>query len=283
MQCDFGTGKKIREWLSTYKIDEKHKVERLSLVPLFLETYNQKNKIVSATGFIIKNENDCYLVTNWHVFSNLHPARNTNLSQDGKRPNKIKIYYHSKDVLTEIIDKFEEIRDKDDKPLWIEYPYKIDNEQVDVALLKLSNLTTEELFIMPISFELTDDPMIITTGESLSIIGFPMNISNNNFPIWKTGHVASDIETNDLFFYIDATTKSGMSGSPVIAKRIGDYTPYENDNLLLHGDNLKFLGIYSNRITQDDEDLNIGKVWKLEVIKEILKNGIPAIKNSIVL
>ncbi len=57
-----------------------------------------------------------------------------------------------------------------------------------------------------------------------------------------------------------------MSGSPVIIKQAGMCT-FSNGGVA-QGEFVKFLGIYSGRI---DNDIEIGKVWKPIVIKEIIK------------
>src|SRR5690242_7246944 len=52
----------------------------------------------------------------------------------------------------------------------------------------------------------------------LFVIGYPQN-TENFYPIWKSGTIASEPNLMPLgipFFYIDATTRKGMSGSPVV-------------------------------------------------------------------
>jgi hypothetical protein len=66
-------------------------------------------------------------------------------------------------------------------------------------------------------------------------------------------------------FIIDATTKPGMSGSPVVARRIGMYQSSQAVNM--GGSATRFLGVYSGRI---HEQADIGMVWKPEVITAII-------------
>ena len=111
--------------------------------------------------------------------------------------------------------------------------------------------------------------MIVSPSEAVSIIGFPFGLaSSGKFPIWKTGHIASDIDLNykdKPVFLIDATTKPGMSGSPVIARRNGFSQTSKGQRV--GGTTERFLGVYSGRI-QDNSD--VGMVWKPETIDEIL-------------
>ena len=73
----------------------------------------------------------------------------------------------------------------------------------------------------------------------------------------KTGHVASDINghPDQKHFLVDATTRDGMSGSPVIAKN--SLNP--------------LLGIYSGRLHGDVE---IGIVWRLGIIYQLLQQAL---------
>ncbi len=103
----------------------------------------------------------------------------------------------------------------------------------------------------------------------MCVIGFPLGLAAaGKLPIWKTGHVASDIDINydgKPIFLIDATTKPGMSGSPVVALVKGLRRTSTGWNLG-GGEFIRFLGIYSGRIG----DSEIGRVWKPEVLDEIL-------------
>ena len=44
-------------------------IDPLSVASLFLEIVHNNQTIGSASGFIIELNNNCYLVTNWHVVS----------------------------------------------------------------------------------------------------------------------------------------------------------------------------------------------------------------------
>jgi hypothetical protein len=67
-------------------------------------------------------------------------------------------------------------------------------------------------------------------------------------------------------FLIDATTRGGMSGSPVILRISSGYSRADGTHLIGGGMVTKFLGVYSGRIR---DDVEIGRVWKPKVITEI--------------
>jgi hypothetical protein len=105
----------------------------------------------------------------------------------------------------------------------------------------------------------------------VSIIGFPFRLNElAEFPIWKTGHIATeplwDFKGRPVFL-IDATTRGGMSGSPVLLRRSDGDRINEAGELVLTSPDSRFLGVYASR---PDADLELGKVWKPRAIHEIL-------------
>jgi hypothetical protein len=65
--------------------------------------------------------------------------------------------------------------------------------------------------------------MAIQIGNPIFILGYPLGFSHFiNTPIWKRGSITSEphIETAEsgLKVVIDATTRQGMSGAPVIMR-----------------------------------------------------------------
>jgi hypothetical protein len=106
----------------------------------------------------------------------------------------------------------------------------------------------------------------------VSIIGFPLgNIGEGGLAVCKTGSIASeiDVDWNGLpRFLIDARTKGGMSGSPVIAVRHGSYVNSGGGLVLGGGSNMNFLGIYSGRMK---DDLDLGIVWKSDKFFELIQ------------
>lgn len=71
-------------------------------------------------------------------------------------------------------------------------------------------------------------------------------------------------------FLIDATTRGGMSGSPVVLRQVGGYLTKSGGQVIMPGVSTRFLGIYSGRLPRDSE---IGRVWRPRLIKEILEQG----------
>jgi hypothetical protein len=258
-------------------------IDPISGIPIYIEQVKNifgKDEIVgSATGFILEEKSKYYLITNWHVITNRIPADSTankvrvkntigkEIEIDVSDPQKLLIYFHGKELgnwVPTTIDLY-----KDGKKIWLEHPL---GRKVDVVALPL-NLTKEQkgkINIYSLKINEFNDEIVKYPSINLSIIGFPFGFSSyGRFPIWKTGQLSSDFDLNidNLpVFLIDAATRSGMSGSPVIIRQVG--TTLTKESMDFGGYSQEFLGVYSGRIGSDSD---IGIVWKKECLKEILK------------
>ena len=90
----------------------------------------------------------------------------------------------------------------------------------------------------------------------------------------EDGHIASDPDIDYKFgspaFIIDATTRHGMSGSPVVIRSSGAH--WTSTAMLAFGDHVKFLGIYSGRIRDQAE---LGRVWRPSVLTDMFAHNTP--------
>jgi len=222
----------------------------------------------TGTGFVVHHKGMHYLITNWHVVSGRHPETDqpidnvTGLAD----PDLIHIWHHDVSQLGRWLLKAEQLRDPSTGvPRWLEHP---SGRAVDVVALALPDYPDVKFYVLDLTLASTD--VAISPSEPVSIIGFPFGLSvDGKFPIWKTGHVASDLDLNfsgKPAFLIDATTTSGMSGSPVMARRIGAYRSSQAA-LNVGGEANRLLGVYSGRIRAESD---LGIVWKPDVLDAIL-------------
>ena len=115
--------------------------------------------------------------------------------------------------------------------------------------------------------------MMPVPGMPISVIGYPLGLTAaEGWPIWKTGHIASDpdidFQVGRPAFLIDATTKSGMSGAPVVLRLDRYPTKDGGSQTLIGGMATKFTGVYAGRILVDSD---VGRVWRPFVITEIFE------------
>jgi hypothetical protein len=120
-------------------------------------------------------------------------------------------------------------------------------------------------------------------GEDVFIVGYPYRLTTGpNLPLWVRGTIASD----PMFGYnadgksyplwlIDARTRKGQSGSPVIRYRPPGSVQVRNDRQAGRSEfpDSQLLGVYSGR-TSDESDL--GFVWTMDEVDEICRNGVPS-------
>jgi hypothetical protein len=104
--------------------------------------------------------------------------------------------------------------------------------------------------------------------QTCFVVGFPLGLVDRTnpgkvLPIFKTAHIASepylDFQGRPIVI-IDVTTRSGMSGSPVVVSQ-EHYGSHRN----------RLVGIYTGRYSAVDrlEDPALGIVFKPKVIREI--------------
>lgn len=254
-------------------VEEKSKNKTISIDPLsfqslYLILRNGECTLFTATGFIVKKDNINYLVTNWHVLSGRHPATNEILSPTGATPKQILIWHHGKKLGTWRL-KPEKLYNDSGEKRWKEHKL---GSKVDIVALPLKDIS-DDIQLYPFNLSLANTDMIPEVAMPVSIIGFPLGFSGpGRFPIWKTGHIASDPDLDynkEPLFLIDATTRAGMSGSPVVLRLTGGYKKRSDKKTMSLGvPATLFLGIYSGRLPGDIE---IGRVWRPYLIEQILQ------------
>ncbi|MFV0516953.1 MAG: trypsin-like serine peptidase [Aminipila sp.] len=255
-------------------IADKYSLPSLYIMPCAKYT-EEEIELGTATGFVVKYNNINFLVTNRHVLSGVNTNDKTVINKNGAIPNLLRIFHHVEPNLTihgygAWALRYENLIDQCGKTRWYSHPkwdstntmeYYLE-KNIDIAVLPLVNIDRVGFHYIDIfANEITTN---LPPGISVSIVGYPLAISNDLFPIWKTGHIASDITTHhsQLYFYIDATTRSGMSGSPVYYR---NYFQYSRDTIHTQ---TYLIGLYSGRIHKESE---IGIVWRQKYIQETIE------------
>lgn len=224
----------------------------------------------SATGFVAVRNGSPFLITNWHVVTGRRPDTGKVLSATGGVPDELIIVHNVAENLGAWQPKLEPLYDADG-PLWLEHPTH--GRTVDVVALPLT--ATESVAFFPHDPWDTKANLALRPAGSLSIIGFPFGLTGGGaFGIWVQGSVATEpcVDFNDLpCFLIDSRTRSGQSGSPVIAYHSGGaYTTADGGVVVSTGPTEQLFGVYSGRIN-DQSDLGI--VWKVNAVREIIESG----------
>lgn len=270
-------------------------IDPLNFSTVSLETYFNDQSMMSATGFFfsakINNELSHFLVTNWHVITGRNPKETNKLLHPmGAIPNKIRLVLPSEkdenglNTHGELFqyEKFISLYDAQGFAHWYQHREK---NLVDIAVINLGNLL-DGFLSTPIDQLATDYDMSIDVGNDVYILGYPLGFSHfANTPTWKKGSIASEphaeTEESKYRIMVDATTRSGMSGSPVIMRYKTHYVT--DDGLVKEKINAtRFIGVYASRPEPKGDDHvkgsyvyhELGYVYKSRLVEQIITQGI---------
>jgi S1-C subfamily serine protease len=242
-----------------------------SVQSLFLVAMSAGVDLGTGTGFIVKHNGQPYLITNYHVAAGRNPDNGQPLHPSGSVPDTLRVVQllgaGPGQIRWEPRDE-RVLEHGTENALWLQHP--VQGRSVDVVALPLRN--TAGIDIHP--YDLTDTAPKLRFGPSdgVNIIGFPFGRTGGGaFAIWTRGFVASEpeIDLDDLpRFLIDARTRPGQSGSPVIAYGGGGITAMaDGSTAMFNGTITNLLGVYSGRINRESD---LGYVWKVQAVRDIL-------------
>jgi hypothetical protein len=235
---------------------------RASFASLLVGMSKGGKSLGTATGFIVERDAKRYLVTNRHVVRGEQP------NALPKLPTELTVMQHVAGQLGQWSLRTESLYDKGE-PRW--YEHAVQPLGIDVAVLPLSNDAGIDVY----GYDPWDSNRMLSVqlSEPLNIIGFPFGVTSGGaLGIWVRGFIATEIalDWNGLpRFLVDSRTRSGQSGSPVIAySPAGAATHVATGGLAtLDHDVEEFFGVYSGRI---NEQSDLGIVWKKHLICDIV-------------
>lgn len=261
----------------------------LSTTPIFLRKGD--NVVSQGTGFYFLTRDEenqvLFLVTNYHVLTGSAP-------KEGKPPigDNILFQFHESEtdsgkVRTSGLPLFT----PSGRPVWIS---SSTHPEADLAIIPLPTECSKDCKVFCLSEEWANPRMKIRPATDVSLVGYPYGYydTKNALPVWKSGTLASepsiDFEGKPLVL-VDVSAFPGMSGSPVFAVANGMYENATGDSVS-PGMVRQFIGIYASmqmigkskyleEIVHDSklgindyESLEIGHVWKANIILEAVKN-----------
>ena len=232
--------------------------------------------IGTATGFFYKSGAHHHLVSNWHVFS----GRNTYTGQANRKdaavPDALALVLHGNRLGTYREGLSVPLEDGTGASLWRQHAR---GQDVDVAILPVGKISAEyTIYELPRMREAAD--MALKVAMDAFIIGFPKVITHQRvFPIWKRASVATEpnfSHDDRPVFLVDAASREGMSGAPVVLRSFGGYDTAQGGRIAGPGAFTRFVGIYSGRYGAEDElGAQLGRVWHRAVIDEVIEAGLP--------
>jgi hypothetical protein len=288
-------------------------VSEHSLQVTRLEPFWHDVALPKATGFFYKYGQTHGLVTNWHVLTGKHAVTEKLADEHNRFPTRLKCHWTEKDE-TRVAARFLELElpvIKDGQPTWWQHRGFLNQEgkaqQVDIGVICLNDWMPnyEEQKSRIAAF---DAAVLVQTdrqgnalhveyayakvGAEVFILGFPMGLALQGvFPVWKRGSIASEpliaIDGNLPIFFVDAATRHGMSGSPVVyfgseltnSRGAPAHAPPTFPSPWL-------LGVYAGRrgSSTEEQEMSFGRVWHRRLLDEIffarVKGGSPALADE---
>jgi hypothetical protein len=263
-----------------------------------IQTMFNDTMVSNATGFYyggtVNGRPNLWLVTNWHVLSGRNASKPKIVLHSQKAlPNRLKLELLSNKNIDGnelpgqlfLHEKFLDIYDVQNQALWFQHQTK---SLVDVAVINLGDNFADSL-VRGLGECAAQSDMAIEIGNEVFILGYPLGFSHFiNTPIWKRGSIASEPhmetpESKDKIM-IDATTRTGMSGSPDIMRSKTHYLS-ESGEIKECPNATRFIGVYASRPAPEnvgkdsgagDEDKRheLGYVFKSGLVHEIITSGI---------
>jgi hypothetical protein len=264
--------------------DYATRFDSLSLSACFLDLKGVGDLPRQATGFFWRLSEKVFLITNWHVVTGLNMMDGKSI---GNRwvPESIGLRYFTKrasqlngwqsmTVPSVNLPLFEDFH----RPYWVQHPMAYE-WNVDIVALDVTDKLAEEGVVCVNDY--TYPKLYHFAGSEIFVLGHALPESTNAypvpFPIWKRGSIASEIIVPWNMrpaFLIDSRTSKGMSGSPVFARVFGPAAygdgSIRSDNILVS----EFMGIYSGRLFDDENNASIGLVWHRNLIDQLLSEPI---------
>jgi hypothetical protein len=131
--------------------------------------------------------------------------------------------------------------------------------------------------------ELTFEYGYPRVAADVFILGYPKGLTMQGvLPVWKRGTVASEplfpLGDNIPAMFVDAITREGMSGSPVlyfgdeITDVLGGLSPTVDPRLKPW-----LVGVYAGRdgVTGEEIEMALGRVWYKRMLDEIFDHRVP--------
>ena len=271
-------------------------IDPLSFTTVRLQTLYNDQHLSNATGFFyggfFDGKPNIWLATNWHVLAGRHtsPPHNA-MHSKGAIPNRVRLNLILKANQPEytpggppvlLKEHFIDLYNQGGLAFWYQHAQ---GPVFDVAVLNLHPLI-ETCEMRGINHVALNNDMAIQIGNQIFILGYPLGFQHfAETPIWKAGVIASEPnqETHESRnrVVIDATTRQGMSGSPVIMRQKTHYISEQGD-IVAEANATRFIGIYSSRpdiavatdINDEDRRAEIGFFYKSGCVYDAIMRGI---------
>lgn len=245
--------------------------------PIRLDEDGKEIARSSASGFFWNEHGKLLLFTNYHVISGVNTITGMHLAgwipngcelsffAESHRPSETNPYQHALSRYTARIEF-------DDSMLTDAWHIHSRGESVDLAAM---HIAWQDPKLEPVCLNLTMQEVEFDgeAGEDVFVIGYPEGQKfERGLPLWKRGSIATDPDLDQKNlpqYYIDSIGNSGLSGSFVLLKKeislIGDSVGRARGKYA-------FAGVYAGRLGTDGIESQVGRVFKVSAVKDIVQS-----------
>ena len=241
--------------------------------PLFGDPAKEE-AIITGSGFVLEHAEEFFLITNGHIVTGRDRLTEKPLGRASlPRTLRVKIPVEGPEVesgmallgtQTMTLDLY----DDQGRALWFSHPHA--GLKFDVVALPLVKPARRfpDLIGSYLPYHFSNDAPDLAPPDELSVVGFPFGLHGGvSTAVWVRGSVATEpdfLYQGEPCFLIDARTREGQSGSPVIQRRIAGDSASSDYHLR---------GVYSSRVNpaETSKSSDLGRVWTSDVIAQILE------------
>ncbi|MDF9716042.1 serine protease [Nocardioides sp. ChNu-99] len=247
-------------------------IELPSVQSLLIRMFVRGQVLSIGTAFMVHRDGAHWLVTNRHNLAGRRSDTNEPMSPTAAVPDTVQVAHNVAGHLGAWQFTDYPLYDAEGRPLWLEHAQF--GRAVDVVALQIAS--DPNLMFFPHSLEPGDPEVLIQVTTDVHVVGFPFGITSGGaLAVWTRGSVASEygFDLNDLpAFLIDARTRPGQSGSPVLFHSTGvNAVPTATAMIMGGGPITRFLGVYSGRINNESD---LGVVWRARAVGDVISRGV---------
>ncbi len=247
-------------------------VDMASRISCYVQIYTGNKRLGNATGFFFTTGHKLYFITNNHVvggkfFVEEYKRLTRHNPPQDSIPDKLSIRVYGK-ALNDTINIDLPIR-ANGRPTYLTFQNSVTTDDLmDIVAIPVSQnlISPDRIDVIYLSPQDVQPGLLLAPSTDLFIVGFPFDFARYNvYPLWKRATIASEATlVNSNKFYVDATARPGMSGSPVYFRG----TSYMvNGSQYINGLTTFFVGVYSAQYPSAE----IGVVWKFSKVIDELK------------
>ncbi|CAH0184888.1 serine protease [Microbacterium sp. Bi128] len=238
--------------------------------------------IIQGTGFVLEHYGQNFLVTNGHIVTGrdrktMKPLGSASLPKQlrvviptvGSGIGEAGEHLALLGTRTVMLDLY----DEDGQALWYSHP--VFGTRFDVVALPIDPPARQlpDISGIYLPYRFASTAAGLEPPDEVSIVGFPYGLRGGaSTAIWIRGTIATEpkmpYEGEDCFL-VDARTREGQSGSPVIEYPAADAGPNEEWRLI---------GVYSSRVTDPSTgamSTDLGRVWTASALEAVIDGGEP--------